>query len=385
MGHVTPFRLQQTQPEVEENRRDVIKIAQKRSKMTLKLAKRLKPIATTSGDEKAIYNANALERCGSERNIWTAVDMHTSDGDCFDGVGHLWACSLPYCQNCVAHKAARHRRRIRETLATLKPRVGLSWRFITLTSPCVSSSPLQAIKVYQYAWALLRKRKLWDSRVFAGYRGIEFTVSETTGLIHAHIHCLALSKKFDYNELRELWTDCITKAWKSEGVSLHFKTSDQLAVVNVKEPRPREKRLGQRAIDAAILETAKYCADGAAWSSLSDNELLEIAKLERFPRLFECFGSTRKFADDSILDKQDLSDGETSKPLKTTKTKSIKSLATLNLKVNVVRNHQKSNLISRYPVAHFKTLDGNDFLPNEPIPNEPIRPKLRLIKRSIKE
>jgi plasmid rolling circle replication initiator protein Rep len=380
MGLSTEFRLLQNQSNVEQIRRDIAGIGLKRSKLTLELAGRLNPIAIVSGDAKAIYNASKLALCGSERNIYTGIDMNNSDGESFDGVGHLWACSLPYCQNCVALKASRHRRRIRDTLAKLKPLVGLKWRFVTLTSPSVSSSPLLAIKVYQTAWALLRKRKFWKGHFFAGYRGIEFTVNPVTGLVHCHIHFLALSKRFDYKELRSDWTDCITKAWESEGVSLHFDTADEMAMVKVKEPRPREKQLGQKAMDAAILETAKYCADGAAWASLSDNALLEIAKLERFPRLFETFGDTRKFNDDSILDNPDLSDGKTAQHLKTTKPKRVKDLTTLNLLVNVNRVYRKIYLEKRYPVARFKTLDGVDFLPSEPLPSEPHRPKLKLIK-----
>jgi hypothetical protein len=240
----------------------------------------------------------------------------------------------------------------------------LKWRFITLTSPSVPASPLEAIEVYQTAWALLRKRKFWADRVKAGYRGIEFTVNDSTGLVHCHLHCLALSKHLDYDALRSEWTDCIAIAWKRRGVSLHFKTVDQKAIVKVIEPRGRE--LGQRAMDAAILETAKYCADGAAWASLSDAHLIEVANLERFPRLFESFGETRNNSLDTILDNPDLSDGEKSQTLKTTKPKRINDLKTLNLRVNVSRNYQKAHLIRRFPVAKFQTLDGRDFIPSEP-------------------
>jgi hypothetical protein len=346
------------------NVRDAFAIGSKRSKLTLELAARLETLVAVVGTEKAVYNAAKLAKCGSVANVWTGIDLHNSDGEAFDGVGALWACSLPYCQNCAAVKATRHRRRIRQTLGHLKPRVGLKWRFITLTSPSVRASPLEAIEVYQTAWALLRKRKFWADRVKAGYRGIEFTVNDSTGLVHCHLHCLALSKHLDYDALRSEWTDCIALVWKRRGVSLHFKTIDQKAIVKVIEPRGRE--LGQKAMDAAILETAKYCADGAAWASLSDAHLIEVANLERFPRLFESFGETRNNSLDTILDNPDLNDGEKSQTLKTTKPKRINDLKTLNLRVNVSRTYQKAHLIRRFPVAKFQTLDGRDFLPSEP-------------------
>jgi hypothetical protein len=368
--------LAQNQSNVEQIRRDVVGIARKRSKMALRLAERLKPLATASGNEKAIYDAAKLALCGSQRNIWTASDMQNSDGEAFDGVGALWACSLPYCENCLAVKATRHRRRIRNTLGHLKPRVGLKWRFITLTSPSVSRSPLQAIKVYKTAWASFVRRVYWKRRVWAGYRGIEFTVNKISGLVHCHIHALALSQQFDYDKLRGLWTDCITKAWSDNGVSLQFKTSDEKAVVKV--INELQTKHGHKGLDDAILETAKYCADGAAWASLSDIELLEIVALDTFPRLFETFGETRKFDDDIILDNPDLK----LQILKTTKPRHKRDITTLKLRVNVSRSYQKNNLKRRFPVAQFQTLDGIDFLPSEPQPSEPQRTKLRLIKGS---
>jgi hypothetical protein len=343
------------------NVRDAFAIGSKRSDLTLELAARLETLVAAVGTEKAVYNAAKLKRCGSLANIWTANDMHNSDGECFEGVGHLWSCSLPMCANCQALKSGRHRRRIRSTLATIKPRVGLSWQFVTLTSPSVRASALVAIEVYQKAWALLRKRKLFVERVRAGYRGIEFTVNKSTGLVHVHLHALLLSKFLRPSDVRAAWQDCITKAWASVGVSLLFPASGAV----IKIIHDLTARNGG-SLENAILETAKYCADGAAWASLSDSDLIEIANLDRFPRLFETVGEARKFERDIILDNPDLSDGEKLPALKTTKAKRINDLSTLNLRVNVNRTYRKAQLIRRFPVASFKTLDGRDFLPSEP-------------------
>jgi hypothetical protein len=352
--------------------RDVLGIAHYRSQTTLRLAERLSLMADAVGSEKVAYNAAKLALCGSVANVWTATDMQNVNGEAFDGVGNLWACSLPYCSNCVAVKASRHRRRIRDTLETVKLRVGLKWRFITLTSPSVPASPLESIKVYQTAWALLVRRKFWASRSFGGYRGIEFTVNQSTGLVHCHLHCLAMSQPFNFNELRGVWTECIASAWKQRGVSLHFNTVDEKAIVKVIEPKG--KTLGQKALDAAILETAKYAAGAPEWASLSDAHLIEIANLDRFPRLFECFGETRKFGDDTIVHTADLKLHR----LKTTKTPSKPDIRTLGLKVNVRRSKQKTLLIKRFPVAAFETLDGREFMPSRT--PETTGTQLRLIK-----
>jgi hypothetical protein len=227
---------------------------------------------------------------------------------------------------------------------------------------------LLAIEVYQKAWALLRKRKLFVESVRAGYRGIEFTTNKTTGLVHVHLHALLLSKFLRPSDVRAQWQDCITKAWQSFGVSLRFPASG--AVIKIVHELTAKN---SGSLDNAILETAKYCADGAAWASLSDNELIEIANLDRFPRLFEVVGEARKFGRDIILDNPDLSDGEILPKLKTTKPKSNRELSTLNLRVNVNRTYRKAQLIKRFPVAKFKTLDGRDFLPSEPLISEPLR------------
>ncbi len=353
--------------------RDAVKIGLKRSALTLQLAERLETLVVAVGTEKAVYNAAKLKRCGSLANIWTANDMHNSDGECFDGVGHLWACSLPMCANCQALKSGRHRRRIRSTLATLKPRVGLSWQFVTLTAPTVDAPVLDGIEVYQKAWEWFSKRKLFVESVRAGYRGIEFTVP--SGSPHLHIHALLYSKFLRPSDVRAAWQDCITKAWrndwkdrKAKRVSLVFPASGAV----IKIVHELTARNGG-SLENAILETAKYCADGAAWASLSDSDLLDVANLDRFPRLFETVGEARKFERVNTLDNPDLIHGEILPKLKTTKPKSKRELSTLNLRVNVNRTYRKSQLVKRFPVAKFKTLDGRDFLPSEPLISEPLR------------
>ncbi len=352
--------------------RDVVNIGFKRSELTLELAERLKMIADASGSEKAIYNAAKLAKCGSLANIYTGKDMHNSDGEAFDGLGHLYSCNLAYCQNCVSLKARIHRKRIRDTLKRLKPLVGTAWNFVTLTAPSVPVPLLESIEVYLRAWNLFRQRKLFVESVRAGWKGIEFTVNKSTGLCHVHIHALMLSKFLRPSDVRAQWQDCITKAWNERGVSLSFGTSG--AVIDI---RPITAR-NHSALETAILEVAKYAGKGSAWLALSDADLLAVSQLKRFNRLFESFGESygnrsAKFEQDIKLDSHNLTAGE---KLKTTKPKTINDLSTLNLKVNVTRTFRKAQLIARYPVAEFMTLDGRSFLPS----SVPVERKLTLIK-----
>ncbi len=365
-------RLQQINQNNQPNAadaRDVANIGFKRSELTLELAERLKMIADASGSEKAIYNAAKLAKCGSLANIYTGESMHNEDGESFDGVGHLYACNLAYCQNCVSLKARVHRRRIRSTLGHLKPLVGTNWNFVTLTAPTVAAPLLESIQVYLRAWDIFRKRKLFVESVRAGWKGVEFTVNKVTGLAHVHIHALMLSKFLRPSDVRATWQDCIAKAWSERGVSLEFGAGG--AVIDLRPITARNRQ----ALESAILEVAKYAGKGSAWLALSDADLLAVSQLKRFNRLFESFGESygnRSAKVDQVnrLDTHILTDGE---KLKTTKAKVINDLSTLNLKVNVVRTWRKAQLSARYPVAVFRTLDGRDFLPGEPLISEPLR------------
>jgi hypothetical protein len=155
-------------------------------------------------------------------------------------------------------------------------------------------------------------------------------------------------------------------------VSLSFGTSG--AVIDI---RPITAR-NHSALETAILEVAKYAGKGSAWLALSDADLLAVSQLKRFNRLFESFGESygnrsAKFEQDIKLDSHNLTAGE---KLKTTKPKATNDLSTLNLKVNVTRTFRKAQLIARYPVAEFMTLDGRRFLPS----SVPVERKLTLIK-----
>jgi hypothetical protein len=387
-------RLQQINQNNQPNAadaRDVVNIGFKRSELTLELAERLKMIADASGSEKAIYNAAKLAKCGSLANIYTGKDMHNSDGEVFDGVGHLYSCRLAMCQNCVSLKARLRRRSVRDTLKRLKPLVGTNWNFITLTAPSVPVPLLDSIEVYLRAWELFRKRKWFVETVDAGWRGLEFTCNKETGLAHIHIHAVTLSK-FPYpSDVRAEWQYCITKAWRewskanNKRVSLVFPASG--AVIDITDVKDFEikaiDRRDRSAIESAILELCKYFSKADDWLSLSDSDLLAVSQLDRFSRLFASFGKAHRKSKSNAdtlnrLDTHNLKDGKCLKSKQSKKLDFPKrgQIHTLNARVNVTRTFRKARLISRYPCAEFMTLDGRRFLPS----SVPVERKLTLIK-----
>ncbi len=368
-------RLTFEQPKSKSSARNVADIGAARSQLTLALAQRLKTIAESFDDQKAGYKALKLQRCGEKPNIWVGIDLHNSDGECFDGVGALWACRLGYCQNCESAKAALNRRGVRDFLQRYKQPVGTNWNFITLTAPSVPVPLLASIQVYLRAWDLFRQRKWFVETVDAGWRGLEFTVNKETGQAHVHIHALASAKFIYPSDVRREWQACITKAWREwskankKRVSLVFPASG--AVVDIREI----KRGNHSAIDSAILECCKYSGKGSAWLALSDADLLAVSQLPKLSRLFASFGKAHgksKSNADTLnrLDKNTIKAGDWVKP------KGRKKIHIPQLKVDLARAWRKAQLIERYPQAHFKTIDGRSFTPSF----VPVERKLKLIK-----
>lgn len=335
--------------------RNVLLVAQNRSETGLKLASRLESIARIENSSKVALNAKKLQLCADPKNIYSATDLHSREtGECFDGIGTLWACRLPYCPNCNARAAGRHRARVRNTLTQLKPRVGLRWQFVTLTAPSVNVPLFDSINVFLRAWDLFRKRKLWVESVWAGWKGVEFTVNAGSGLNHVHIHALALAKFLRADDVRGVWTECIAAAWWEKDVFLRFNTSHGGAVVHIDEIKSKRGS----AMEKAILEVAKYICKPDAWLSLSPSDLLAVTQCQRFPRLFESFGKAYALGEKHHLDTKQLTDGENHK-LKNPKSPDF--IETLTQKVADARLWRKAQLLGLFPAADFQTLDGRDF------------------------
>jgi hypothetical protein len=343
----------------QKRERDALSTAQNRSETGLRLASRLESIARIENSPRAALNAKKLKLCSDPKNIYIATDLHNREtGDCFDGNGTLWACRLAYCPNCNARVGARHRRRVRETLTQLKPRVGHRWQLVTLTAPPVNAPLFDSIAAFLRAWHLFRKRPLWVKSVWAGWKSLEFTVNKDTGLKNVHIHALTLAKFLRKDDVRANWTSCIAKAWWERDVFLTLKTVDGLAVAHVDEIKSKRGS----AMDSAILEVTKYVCKSDDWLTLPPSDLLAVTQCERFPRLFESFGKaygkSEKLSQSLHLDTKHLTGGENHK-LKSPKSPDF--IETLTQKAANGRLFRKAQLLKMFPAADFVTLNGRDF------------------------
>jgi hypothetical protein len=174
-------------------------------------------------------------------------------------------------------------------------RDGLRWRSLVLTMPLmVGADVTDAISRINDAFRRLTNREFWKSRVRGGVKGVEFTVRPDG--YHAHIHLLVLSEFLPINAKRESretsgnlqaeMRHCLRAAGAQVDGEL------VLSVYDVK--RQYERKTGEMVtLEKAVQETTKYLTKSESWDKIADGELVKIAEVERWPRMFELLGKAR--------------------------------------------------------------------------------------------
>ncbi len=365
--------------------RGVDSIASYRARRGVEIAGRLTSAAVACGSSVALGISDLMRECASPANVWTARDLHNAEGELFDGVGTFASCGVRLCPSCSASLRRRARRRARAALTSCALRSGEHARFITLTMPTVAdASLLETIHIIHRAWSLMRKRKFWKANVRGGVKGVEFTV--TPNGYHTHVHILAISKWIEYAGLRSEWSHCLRSAWRASGREIAFNTPHGEAVVDVRLVKAKMRASASRVIvslESALQEVCKYITKSESWDALPDAHLVEIAEVERWPRLFEVFGEMRDRHDapetDRVftsLDTQNISDGAQllfsfeSSPAMPSRARPPTMrdmmrtldrqtwLIILSLRFTDRRAYRRSVLCGLYPYAVFMSLDG---------------------------
>jgi hypothetical protein len=389
-----------------------------------KIAGRLKVVAPE--DSIAAAKAYRIAACAESRNIFIADNLQNKDGKFYKGTGNRFACGERLCTSCAAKMARESRRKARRAVTkidrifdkTAKKRLGLRWRSLLLTQPLrKGSDPIAATERIQRAFGLLIEREFWKSRVKGGIKGVEFTVrttgNETNGF-HVHIHLLLLSKfiavdadtakrferhlkKFNLSDktLQGEWRYCLNKAGASGDSRLSYKR----LVVSVMDTKNYSERIrGDKTNESAILETAGYMCKFESWKEISDKDLLRIAEIERWGRMFETLGAGRESYDESKADIGEISytgDADASLLAKPNLKSGNKDLASKSLntakkftwrtrfksmtfdawkrwqesEIEKIQTFRRRQLALMNPLATFTTLDGElwDF---ETVDNE---------------
>ena len=243
--------------------------------------------------------AHRIQLCNQLGNVWFAKDMHTADGECFDGSGRFWNCGSKLCPSCVARQAKRNRANLQQAIELQKPLSGQRFQMLTLTMPNEGLPLLTARSIMIHAWQLLRKRKWFKETIIGAARSEEFTLTRKG--FHYHMHLLALTKYVSFATFRAEWTDCLAKAFDAHDHPITFATVDGLARTHVTPVR---------SMKGAIQEVAKYITKADSWSKLRSEDLTAIASIRRFPRMFELIGSFKIASSVSVADDEDLGEDE---------------------------------------------------------------------------
>ena len=314
--------------------------------------------------------AHRIDACNDEANHWLAEDLHNDDGELYDGGGKFWSCGSKLCPSCLAKQARRNRRRAREAVSKQKCGPGEYLHFVTFTMPTPETSLLETRSIMNRAWSLLRKRSYFKRLVAGGIKSEEFTVNRKG--FHYHQHQLIKSGYISFAKLKSEWTECLQRAHAEANVPITFATSDKLAVVNVQRVKSAE---------SAINELCKYITKSDSWSKIRSEDLLDIARIRRFPRMFEMYGSfalldsrsvrsraslevsTAKGIEDvniqAILDTQSISDGELFEPNwrgRVRRRGASEYLAELHQRITECTDIRKNQLKRKYHAASFKQI-----------------------------
>ncbi len=419
--------------------RDVVGIACDRSKRGAQIANRLEQLLACSlrhshtllnpllrpvksalwilprGDyARALAVADKLRHCSRCRNVWHATDLHNRFGESYDAAGTLDACNERFCPSCIAKRSGKSRAKAREGIQRAGRKKNEVAYMITLTTPTMTASScslLKSLLILLETWRRFTKKDLFTDpdKMRAGVKGVEFTLGDSKRLEregrewladvdgwHPHIHFVCLSSWIKASELRAVWTGCYKSACRKFGVTPEIRTKDGLlnCHLRIATQNTKSKTRGTIPIESAIIEACKYITKFDSWLKIPEDQLLEIANIERWPRMFELIGKCRKCEEDakpapqpeardeergayfntSNLNAANNTRGSPkkrcsirSKPLREIGRVMIeegrreKWLELLERRGAEIRKKRREQLALMYPCAQFNTLDGNSW------------------------
>jgi hypothetical protein len=262
--------------------------------------------------------ADLMRQCSHVENVWHAEGFRNDTGESYEAFGTLFACNCRLCSFCVAAQRKKARRRAREGWKRARLRVREKWFLVTLTMPTMAASRaglLLTLRVCQDAWRAFTKDGLWKEHSRAGIKGVEFTLGKAhkdegrawdagRDGYHVHMHLLCVAVWVNTAKLRQDWTRCLERAWRANGIEQGINTSDGLAVCHSRfVSNRRVKRSGSIiSAEGAVNEVAKYITKGESFLTIPEDQLLEVAAVRRWPRMFELIGDCRAQGDDQEPD-----------------------------------------------------------------------------------
>lgn len=232
--------------------------------------------------------------CSQQTNLWMATDLHNSLGEAFDGAGRFWTCGQKLCPYCLQKQSQRNRRVLRRRIGqqgfiTTKGKwqdglkSGEHWKFLTLTMENPGLPLIATRSIINEAWEHFRKRVWFEKTFLGGCKAEEFTLTRRG--YHYHLHLLVKCRYIDWDDWRSNWTDCVRNAFAKANQPFDVANKDKLlSCVQVDL---------QGNTETAVHEVAKYITKSDSWRRLRPDDLLDVLRIERWPRMFEFFGSFR--------------------------------------------------------------------------------------------
>jgi uncharacterized protein YggL (DUF469 family) len=282
------------------------------------------------GNPLMAAQAERIERCNADDNLFVGEDFHTADGEAHNGKSSLWSCNSRFCPNCVGKLPREHRKVIRYVMENQKLMLGENWYFTTFTMPDLSLTglPLPVIAaVTQKAWERFTsletrktKKPTWFQRTIrGGFKNAEFTINRLNSY-HYHYHGLTIAKssiqRDNFLEIRRQWTKALRYAFQFHGISWECRTGNKNfipALLSFLWSKPRvglllnahhqTKFFGLANVNVVkvdysnrekvISELSKYVTKNDSWSKIPIEQIEEIVEVPRFWRMFEKFGVCR--------------------------------------------------------------------------------------------
>ncbi len=255
--------------------------------------------APKDADVLTVYSERVYQ-CSQQTNIWTGTDLHNEHGEPFDGAGRFWTCGQKLCPYCLQKQSQRNRKILRRRIAeqhsiwndpTSKPGLlsGQYYKFLTLTMTNPGIPLIETRKIINYAWSIFRKR-VWFQRTFiGGCKAEEFTLTKAG--YHYHLHLLVRCKSIDWDTWRHLWTESVATAFADAKRPFSVANKDEL--LSCTEVALQYRGTAAGGLEDGIKEVAKYITKSDSWHRLRTTDLLDVVRIERWPRMFEFFGSFR--------------------------------------------------------------------------------------------
>ena len=293
-------------------------------------------------------------RCSDLDNVFVG-EIEDKEGRPFSAIGHKSACGSRLCPSCLKLLQRRSQRRLVDVRDEFWKQTvrepGKFERFVTLTGPTLQGMSLEATnRLYNLAFEKLNDRIFWSSRVDACAKHVEFTVNPRG--YHTHIHLLIYGLYMERDAIEETrsrewrarrrdklaqqsmrivkddlpplgnlqaeWTSCLTEAARAFGREIEWNASPSYegwysrlpdsegevielqpttaSAANVHVCFVREKGRpsdGEIGLSSAVKELTKYLTKASSWSEVSDDQLVEIAEVRRWPRCFDLLGKWR--------------------------------------------------------------------------------------------